>query len=231
MGSIKGTDPDRGINEVQHTVTLTRGFWMADHEVTQGEYQAVMGSNPSYFQGYPNRPVENLSWDEAVSYCQKVTNLERAAGRITAQQEYRLPSEAEWEYAARAGTTGARYTAYEYDVAKSLDYIAWHKGNSDYKGLFNGPATHPVMGKFPNPWGLYDMMGNVSEWCADWYGDYPTGSVIDPTGPASGSGRVFRGGSAFDVATLVRSARRDPSPAPGYRSFGLGFRPALSPVR
>ncbi|MBM3903475.1 MAG: formylglycine-generating enzyme family protein, partial [Verrucomicrobia bacterium] len=108
MGS-PSSEEGRYADEVQHTVTLTQGFWMSDHEVTQSEYQAVMGNNPSVFKGDLNRPVEQVSWDEAVLYCQKLTERERAAGRITAQQAYRLPTEAEWEYAARAGTTGARY--------------------------------------------------------------------------------------------------------------------------
>ena len=115
-------------DEVQHTVTLTQGFWFSDHEVTQNEYQAVMGSNPSYWNG-ESLPVEQVSWNDAVAYCQKLTEKERAAGRITAQHAYRLPTEAEWEYAARAGTTGARYG--------QLDTIAWYELNS-------GKQTHPV---------------------------------------------------------------------------------------
>ena len=229
MGSNSGTDPDRGSDEVQHTVTLTQGFWLSDHEVTQGEYQTVMGNNPSYFTGDLNRPVESVSWNDAVSYCQKLTDLERAAGRITAQQAYRLPTEAEWEYAARAGTTGARYTAYGYDVAQSLDYIAWWYGNSKTRGLFS-QQTHPVEQKVANAWGLYDMLGNVSEWCSDWSGDYPSGSVTDPTGPGSGSYRVLRGGSWSDGAKHVRSAVRGGLYL-GFCDYNLGFRPALSSVR
>ena len=233
MGSTSGTDPDRNDDEVQHTVTLTRGFWLSDHEVTQAEYQAVMGNNPSHFPGDLNRPVEMVTWNDAVSYCQKLTDRERAAGRITAQQAYRLPTEAEWEYAARAGTTGARYTVNGYDVAESLDYIAWYYGNSKYPGV--GRETHPVKGKQPNAWGLYDMIGNVWEWCEDWYGDYPFsqlggGSVTDPTGPLTGAYRVTRGGSWYDGPRYCRSAKR-------YRISSVvekgiyGFRPALSAVR
>ncbi len=229
MGSNSGTDPDRGSDEVQHTVTLTQGFWLSDHEVTQGEYQTVMGNNPSYFTGDLNRPVEVVSWNDAVSYCQKLTERERAAGRITAQQAYRLPTEAEWEYAARAGTTGARYTVYGYDVAQSLDYIAWWNGNSRTDGWFSH-QTHPVKQKAANVWGLYDMLGNVFEWCSDWYGDYPSWSVTDPAGPGSGSYRVVRGGSWHNDAKRVRSAFRDGN-VPGDRGRNLGFRPALSSVR
>jgi len=214
MGS-PSSEGGRDADEVQHTVTLTQGFWMSDHEVTQGEYQAVMGNNPSYFKGDLNRPVETVSWDEAVLYCQKLTERERAAGRITAQQAYRLPTEAEWEYAARAGTTGARYG--------ELDTIAWWNGNA-------GNQTHPVKQKAPNAWGLYDMLGNVWEWCSDWSGEYPTGSVTDPTGPNSGSVRVIRGGSWDVGAGRARSAGRDRG-VPGSRFSDLGFRPALSSVR
>ena len=206
---------DRDSDEVQHTVTLTQGFWLSDHEVTQAEYQSVMGSNPSQFKGDLNRPVEMVSWDDAVAYCQKLTERERAAGRITAQQAYRLPTEAEWEYAARAGTTGARYG--------ELDAIGWYNGNS-------GNQTHAVKQKAANAWGLHDMIGNVWEWCSDWYGEYPTGSVTDPTGPSSGSRRVGRGGSWFFVAGVARSARR-PRGDPGDRISHLGFRPTLSSVR
>ena len=213
MGSPMG-EPDRYDNETQHTVTLTQGFWLSDHEVTQAEFQAVMGNNPSWFKGV-ELPVEQVSWYEAMLYCQKLTERERAAGRITAQQAYRLPTEAEWEYAARAGTTGIRYG--------ELDGIAWHNGNS-------GRQTQPVKQKQPNPWGLYDMVGNVLEWCGDWYGEYPIGAAIDPVGPRSGSGRVVRGGSWYSVAGLARSAKRN-GRVPGNSDVVLGFRPALSSVR
>jgi len=160
--------------------------------------------------------VETVSWNDAVAYCQKLTERERAAGRITAQQAYRLPTEAEWEYAARAGTTGPRYG--------ELDAIGWHNGNS-------GSEIHPVKQKAANAWGLYDMMGNVDEWCGDWYGDYPTGSVTDPSGPNSGSFRVHRGGSWFSDARFARSAFRYGWYDPGVRYYNLGFRPVLSSVR
>jgi len=214
MGS-PSSEEGRDADEVQHTVTLTQGFWMSDHEVTQSECQAVMGNNPSYFKGDLNRPVEQVRWDEAVLYCQKLTERERAGGRITAQQAYRLPTEAEWEYAARAGTTGARYG--------ELDTIAWWSGNA-------GNQTRPVKQKAPNAWGLRDMLGNVWEWCSDWHGNYPPGSVTDPTGPGSGSYRVDRGGGWNNDARRARSALRSGF-APGFRFYNLGFRPALSSVR
>jgi len=213
MGSPVG-EAGRNPDEVQHTVTLTQGFWLSDHEVTQAEYQAVMTNNPSTYKG-ANLPVEYVTWSEAVLYCQKLTERERAAGRITAQQAYRLPTEAEWEYAARAGTTGARHG--------ELDAIAWYALNS-------GNQTHPVKEKAPNAWGLHDMLGNVFEWCSDWYGDYQTASVTDPTGPASGSDRVLRGGCWVFDAKLARSAFRRRY-VPNSRLSILGFRPALSSVR
>jgi len=213
MGSPSGEE-GRSNGELQHTVTLSQGFWLSDHEVTQSEYLSVMGSNPSFFTGDLNRPVETVSWDNAVRYCQKLTERERAAGLITAQEAYRLPTEAEWEYAARAGTTGARHG--------ELDAIAWWLGNS-------GSQTRPVKQKAPNAWGLYDMIGNVWEWCSDWYGAYPIGSVTDPIGPGSGNDRVDRGGGWGSGAERVRSAYRD-GDDPGTRKT-LGFRPALSLVR
>jgi formylglycine-generating enzyme required for sulfatase activity len=173
-----------------------------------------MGSNPSSQKG-ESLPVEVVSWNDAVAYCKKLTELERAGGRITSQQAYRLPTEAEWEYAARAGTTGARYG--------ELDTIAWYKVNS-------GRQTHAVKQKAANAWRLYDMIGNVSEWCSDWYEKYPNGSVTDPMGPGSGSDRVYRGGGWDGDAMDTRSASRFRF-VPGIRFSILGFRPVLSAVR
>ena len=214
MGSPLG-EAERSTDEVQHAVTLTRGFWMSDHEVTQAEYRAVMGSDPSYSQSDNRRPVDQVTWDEAVLYCQKLTELERAAGRITRQQAYRLPTEAEWEYAARAGTSEARHGA--------LDAVAWWEGNS-------GLQAHPVKQKAANAWGLNDMLGNVWEWCSDWYSNDPTGSVTDPRGPGSGAYRVIRGGSWGGASRFVRSAYRGRG-APDSRGNLLGFRPVLSSIR
>jgi len=213
MGS-PSSEPDRYSDEVQHEAVLTRGFFLAETECTQGQWESVMRGNPSHFKG-SDRPVEGVSWGEAVEYCRKLTAKQRAEGILAEGWEWRLPTEAEWEYAARAGTTGARYG--------ELDAIAWWSGNS-------GSETHAVSQKAANAWGLQDMIGNVWEWCSDWSGDYPTGSVTDPAGPNSGSGRVRRGGCWGNDAGLARSAcrsRRDP----GYRYSLLGFRPALSLVR
>ena len=201
-------------DELQHEVILSRGFFLAETECTQGQWESVMGKNYSKFKG-ADRPVERVSWEDAVEFCRKLTAKQRQEGFLPEGWEWRLPTEAEWEYAARAGTTGARHG--------KLDLIGWYIWNS-------GGETHAVKRKQSNAWGLHDMMGNVWEWCGDWYGEYPTGSVTDPTGPSSGSRRVFRGGAWNLVAEGARSAGRD-SDIPRYRPEFLGFRPALSSVR
>ena len=201
-------------DEVQREVILTRGFFMAETECTQAQWEAVMGGNPSKFKG-ADRPVEQVTWNEIVEYCRKLTARQRADGTLSNAWEWRLPTEAEWEYAARAGTTGARHG--------ELDAIAWYRENS-------GSETHPVKQKAANAWGLHDMLGNVWERCSDWYGDYTTGIETDPTGPVSGSGRVDRGGGWFNDAGNARSAGRSWGD-PGSRNFNRGFRPALSSVR
>jgi formylglycine-generating enzyme len=191
----------------QHAVTLTLGFWCADSSCTQALWQAVMGSNPSHFTGDPQRPVETVTWDDCKGFCTHVNGLLPSA-------QARLPSEAEWEYACRAGTTGW------YNGA-SLDALAWYTGNS-------GNTTHPVKRKSPNAWGLYDMHGNVCQWCADWYRGYPSGAVTDPAGPVHGEDRVVRGSSWSGVPLGCRSAARFGN-GPGLRGFsGLGFRFCLS---
>ena len=221
MGSTIATDPDRELNEVQHTVKLTYGFWLLDHEVTQREYEWLMRTNLSFFKGDPARPVENVSWDDAVAFCEELTKLDRQGGVISKNQAYRLPTEAEWEYACRAGTTTAVYVNYG-DRKTELDAIAWWGSNS--------MQTHPVRQRLSNAWGLYDMIGNVFEWCSDWYGKYPTRSVTDPTGALSGTSRVIRGGSWANDAGWSRSALRN-GINPVSHSPYLGFRPALSSVR
>jgi formylglycine-generating enzyme required for sulfatase activity len=213
MGS-PASEAGRYADEVQHTVTLTRGFWLCDHEVTQAEYERMMGSNPSSFRG-EDRPVEQVSWTEAVLYCERRTELERLSGGIMAHQAYRLPTEAEWEYAARARTLGAWYGG--------LDAIGWWAGNS-------GGQSRPVKGKQPNAWGLYDMIGNVWEWCSDWYGAYPAGSLTDPTGPSSGTLRVFRGGSWDYTLECTRAAQRFKN-VPDLQYGNLGFRVVLGAIQ
>ncbi len=197
---------------------------MGVHEVTQAQYAQVMGKNPSDFQG-DNLPVETVSYKDALEFCQKLSDLpaEKAAGR-----KYRLPTEAEWEYCCRAGTSTPFHFGNELNGTQ-----ANCDGNNPYGTTKKGPyleKTSPV-GSYPaNAWGLYDMHGNVWEWCQDWYGDYPKQSVTDPRGPEVGSGCVLRGGSWRDGAAFCRSAYRnwrDPSSrSDGFG--GYGFRLALS---
>ena len=202
-----------GEGDDAHEVTLTVPFKMGVHEVTQAQYEQVMGSNPSIDKGVEN-PVDPVSWDDAVQFCRQLSELpaEKAAGNV-----YRLPTEAQWEYACRAGTT----TKYSFgDDESELGDYAWYGVNSD--------NTHPVGGKLPNAWGLYDMHSNVWEWCQDWYGNDPSSAVTDPTGPASGSYRVLRGGGCSLYAQNLRSAiRRGVNPS-GSFDFS-GFRVSLSP--
>ena len=191
MGSNDGDSDEKPV----HNVTLTTGFWMAKTEVTQTQWKSVMWNNPSFHEG--DMPVENVSWNDCQQFCQK-------AGLS-------LPTEAEWEYACRAGSTGA------YGGTGKLENMGWYDGNS-------GSSTHPAGQKQPNAWGLYDMHGNVNEWCADWYGDYPSGAVTNPKGAASGDYRVLRGGSFRSLASNCRSSIRRWDP-PGHGYDGYGFRP------
>jgi formylglycine-generating enzyme required for sulfatase activity len=214
MGSSGGRGSQGSLEEVRHRVDLSIGLFLAETECTQAQWEAVMGSNPSHFNG-SDRPVEQVSWTDALEYCQKLTMEQRAAGLLPEGWEWRLPTEAEWEYAARAGTKGPRHG--------DLDAIAWHAANS-------GNQTHPVKLKAANAWGLHDMIGNVWEWCSDCYGSYPAVTVTDPMGPGWGSNRVCRGGSWFHEGPSARSANRNKSD-PGNRSNILGFRPALSSTR
>ena len=218
MGSPTN-DVDRYSGESPQTeVTISQGFWMSQYETTQEEYLAVIGSNPSHFTGDLKRPVENVSWNDATNYCAMLTARERAAGRLAIGYMYRLPTEAEWEYCCRAGTT----TRFSY--GDDLDYTqlgnyAWYDLNSD-------KTTHPVGEKLPNAWGLYDMYGNVYECCLDCLGTYSGESVTDPQGPNTGSIRVFRGGGWRYRNALCRSASRDGDSPEGRYDY-LGFRPVL----
>jgi len=209
-----------GEGDEAHEVTLTRPFKMGVHEVTQAQYEQVMGNNPSKFNAAEN-PVEMMSWDDAVEFCRRLSELpsEKAVGNI-----YRLPTEAEWEYACRAGTT----TQFSFgDDDSDLGNYAWYAENSLYAEN-SAPTTHPVGSKLPNAWGLYDMHGNVWEWCQDWDGDDSSGSFTDPDGPASGSHRVLRGGSWGGSAALCPSAYRIMH-YPSERYSDFGFRVSLAP--
>ncbi len=219
--SESGRDDDEG---PVHTVRITRAFLLQATEVTQSQYQSVMGSKPSRFSSCGGTcPVEQVSWFDAVKYCNALSKREGLPACYAIRGKtvsfkglscggYRLPTEAEWEYAARAGTTGARHGP--------LDSVAWHGGNS-------GRKTHPVGRKRANAWGLYDMLGNVWEWTGDWKGSYASGRQTDPTGPSRGSYRVNRGGCWYYSGRYVRSANRGDY-SPGLRDRYLGFRPARS---
>jgi len=220
MGSPED-EPDRWSNETQHSVTLTRGFWMLETEVTQAMWKSVMGTDPSYFKGAQN-PVESVSWDDCQEFCGKLSSK---LGLTVS-----LPTEAQWEYACRAGTTSA------YSFGSSLNgREANCDGNYPYGTSTKGPyleKTVPVKSYAPNTWGLYDMHGNVWEWCQDWYDEdyYAESPTSDPTGPSSGSNRVFRGGCWGSIARYCRSANRY-GVTPDNRGCDLGFRPVLaSPV-
>jgi formylglycine-generating enzyme required for sulfatase activity len=211
MGSETGDGDEKPV----HNVEITKPYWLGKYEVTQAQWAAVMRTSPSYFKG-AQFPVEQVSWHDAVEYCAKLTNQERAAGRLPAGYRYTLPTEAQWEYTCRAGTTG------NYGGSGNLNEMGWYGDNS-------GNKTHDVGGKSPNAWGFYDMHGNVWEWCADRKGSYPSGSVTDPTGPNAGSLRVLRGGSWIRSSHYCRSAYRY-FDDPGGRYYNLGFRVALAPA-
>ena len=234
MGSPE-SEPGRDDVETPHEVTLTEGFWLADTPCPQSLWAAVMGSNPSRFQS-PDRPVELVSWEDCQEFCRTLRAQASDPG-------WRLPTEAEWEYACRAGTKDATYagpieTRGERD-APILDAIAWYGGNSgvgydlaeaeDSSGWKEKQFEHTRAGtrrvktKAPNAWGLYDTLGNVWEWCEDWFGPYEPGSSTDPRGPSEGSGRVIRGGSWFLNARNVRAAYRRKC-VPSFRGDALGFR-------
>ncbi len=198
-------------------VTISYDFWINKYEVTQSEYESLTGQNPSNFKGDPNRPVEKVTYYDAVSYCTAVTKREQAAGRLPPTYEYRLPSEAEWEYACRAG--GTNLFSFGDSEAAAPEY-AWTTENSE-------GTTHPIGQKRPNAWGLYDMHGNVWEWCLDWFAQYPTTARKDPFGPKEGQFKVFRGGGWNNEIRFARSANRFMM-APVRGIHFVGFRIVLA---
>lgn len=218
MGSLEeenGRDDDEG---PQHEVEISRGYWLGETPVTQAQWQAVMGGNPSEFKGAEN-PVEKVSWEECGEYTAKLNAMMPGLGA-------RLPSEAEWEYACRAGTTaafnnGADCTKPEGEDP-ALSKLGWYGENS-------GHSSHAVGQKRPNDWGLYDMHGNVWEWCEDWFGSYGKREELDPTGPETGDGRVVRGGCWDGYARCCRSACRNWGHPSDRFNGRLGFRLAAGP--
>ncbi|MBO4545877.1 MAG: SUMF1/EgtB/PvdO family nonheme iron enzyme, partial [Verrucomicrobia bacterium] len=219
MGSYESED-GRDEDENEHRVTLTEGYWLGKYEVTQAQYEAVMGSNPSQFTG-ADLPVEMVSWDDATNFCAKLTAIELAAGRLPEGYKYTLPTEAQWEYACRAGSWATLYNGSS--MIQNLNKLAWFKDTSS-------GTTHPVGQKQPNDLGMYDLYGNVFEWCSDWYGDYPESAVRDPMGAITGWARVTRGGSWGSPGERCRSASRGYA-GPDYQFNNLGFRVALTSTR
>jgi formylglycine-generating enzyme required for sulfatase activity len=212
MGSPE-YETGRSSDEIIHEVTLTKGFYMQKTLVTQGQWKALMDNNPASFSdGGDDCPIESVSWNECQEFIRRLN-----AGKDSI---YRLPTEAEWEYACRARSStpfcGGEISALYCANDPILSEAGWYCGNS-------GRQSRPVAQKSPNVWGLYDMHGNVSEWCRDWYGEYGPNSQTDPLGPQSGSAKVIRGGSWFSNAKNCRSASRFYWP-PNSRSEFIGFR-------
>jgi formylglycine-generating enzyme required for sulfatase activity len=210
------TEEGHNDDEIEHVVTISRAFFLSRSLITQAQYKAVVGTEPSYFPA-PTNPVEMVSWFDAVSFC------ELMAERFG--KGFRLPTEAEWEYSCRAGTK----TAFAVGGALSTEHANFdgRLGPGSAQVGLSRRTTTPVDSFPPNEWGLYDMHGNVWEWCADWYGAYPTERVIDPKGPDKGDIRILRGGSWFHGAADARSAQRD-ALDPGRRHSIYGFRVAFN---
>ena len=252
MGTAEGNANAFNSEKPQHEVILTQGYWMFDTPCTQGLWVALMGKNPSYFED-PDRPIEKVSWEDAVGFAEKLNewfaarNSKSRSKKVLGWSEllFRLPTEAEWEYACRAGTKTDTYLGDLKIVgdanAELLDRLGWYGGNSgreydlqksrslerdwlknrQYPDKVGG--TRKVAGKEANGWGLYDMLGNLWEWCEDWYGAYTAERVTDPVGPSKGTLRVLRGGCWSTPARNLRSACRSRS-VPGIRDDNLGFR-------
>lgn len=214
IGSLTGAPNEKPVLNV----TLTRPYWLGETEVTQQQWTALMGTTPAHFKAL-DHPVESVSWADATAFCAKLTERERAAGRVPEGYAYQLPTEVQWEYACRAGSA--------LDAAPHIERYAWFDKNAQGQ-------TQIVATREPNAWGLYDMYGNVWEWCRDWYAKdyqiYATGiNVMDPVGPRAGGSRVVRGSSWNQPSSRCRASTRLDYP-PDYRLKFVGFRVALSPL-
>ncbi len=222
MGSPTNEEDRSSIEGPQTVVTISRGFLMGIYPVTQSQYQSVTGSNPSTFAGHPSWPVETVSWINATNYCALLTRQQLAAGNIPTGSRYRLPTEAEWEYACRAWTSDRRFSFGDDLNYTNLPNYAWVTNNTT--------SPQPVGLKLPNPWGLYDMYGNVQQWCLESFGaafGYPGGSVTDPQMGNPGDNQPYRGGSWFSSESDCRSAARGGS-FPSGVGFSVGFRVVLA---
>ncbi|HRI63733.1 MAG TPA: formylglycine-generating enzyme family protein [Polyangium sp.] len=216
MGSPEN-EVGRFIDEFQHRVELTQGVWLGNTPVTQALWEAVMGTNPSLFKD-PMCPVETVTWEDCQTFY-------RQLNQCVVGLEARLPTEAEWEYSCRAGTTTSTWIGdlVQAEDTQRLESIGWFGANS-------GGRTNPVAQKPANPWGLYDMFGNVWEWCLDWYSQYDVTTILNPAGLYMGTRHVLRGGSWDSITRLIRSANRY-AYRPGRRFANFGFRLARSPTR
>lgn len=216
MGSTEAYRKHYGDKFVpQHRVQITCGFWMSETEITQSQYKSVMKNNPSYREKRAKYPVNGVTWNDATEFCRKISGLDK-------RQCYRLPSEAEWEYACRAGKPECRYG--------ELRDIAWFFENTDFH-LEGSTGPQPVGTKAPNAWGLHDMLGNVSEWCADWHHTPATTFTLDPEGPKTGKARLIRGGNCYEGQFMfegecLAGTRYSREPEHTHRS--LGFRVVLT---
>ncbi|MFL2937528.1 MAG: SUMF1/EgtB/PvdO family nonheme iron enzyme [Opitutales bacterium] len=215
-GSATNATQVRGGDETQHNVTLLKGFYLAKYELTQSQYQSLMQSNPSVSVGN-SKPVESIDWEAAKLFCDKLTEIELAAERIPKGWAFELPTEAEWEYACRAGTT----SAYSWGSTINTSRANYADNNRD--------TTLNVGSYSSNPWGFHDMHGNVWEWVADWYGSYGNQDITNPVGPSGGTSRVNRGGSFVNLGTQLRSAYRE-ADLPSSKYEDVGLRVALKPV-
>ena len=220
MGSSPDEKDRLDVEGPETRVTLTRGFWLGAYPVSQIEYENLMGHNPSRLKGHPNAPVTDVSWDESLGYCKRLTELVGGSGWLPEGYEFCLPTEAQWEYACRAGSRTPYFFG---DRESDLHRYAWY--NEDRR---NG-TTKPVGQKEPNAWGLHDMYGLVWEWCHDWCARYAGGSAVDPQGPSGGTHRVVRGAAWCSYAQYCRSACRS-GQEPSYSDELLGFRLCLAPA-